>query len=355
MSGTRHSFSYELPDFYMPYPSYGMNPHVEDVQGETLEWLDSFKVLRGEMRNHLLRTRPQVCTGFFYPWCDREMMVLGNQYMACTFVIDDIFDDAITEHDTDTVAVFAQDLLDATRRRRGFGGGSITRAWADLIERLNEGRSSGWIEMFAMDNERWIHSYVTEARRAKTGMSLAEYLEHRAWSFDCVAFLQLAERLNGIDVRPEIRALPGLADARRLSSQWGGLHNDIWSADKEIAMGYPHNAVVIGARHLSCSVTRSIALVDGILDGLMIQYQAAGEAAVAQLRFECVGDGEFSEAARLIENYNAMTRGYYDYYLDGKVRRYHPEEYMLDSATLRPLHARDDIIDPNNDSPPSSI
>ncbi|MEU9083522.1 terpene synthase family protein [Streptomyces sp. NPDC048357] len=75
---------------------------------------------------------------------------------------------------------------------------------------------------------------------------------------DELLFLHLAEYVHGIELPGEARDLPALAQARAYASEWIGLYNDVFSAQKEEAVGYGFNVVLVIRDQRGCSQQEAI-------------------------------------------------------------------------------------------------
>jgi (+)-beta-caryophyllene/(+)-caryolan-1-ol synthase len=313
-----HSFT--LPEFRMPYPPYATLEVMEVIERDMWRWCDSQGLLTSDSgREHLARARPQYATAMYYPFADAKHSLPINRYMAWAFIVDDSFDDAISTHNDQAVHTFADELIGislGTGKPTSNAGHALRELWDDFTD----DRSPGWAKTLGEVHEAWLRTYHIEARatRRGKGMPLGDYIAHRRYGVDELIFIHLQEYIRDIDLPTHIRDLPAMIQARHRDSEWVGLYNDVFSAEKEEAVGYMHNAVLIVREQLRCSMQEAADAVAVLTDGLLQQFEAACAAVPGQVR--AVTDptdlpGLMRDVEQVVEGYRHLIRGNFDYHV----------------------------------------
>ncbi|MEE1821305.1 terpene synthase family protein [Streptomyces sp. BE20] len=189
-------------------------------------------------------------------------------------------------------------------------------AMVDVLSDLGAGRSPAWRRLLAEENVRWIERYPIEIRASRAGrlMPLHDYLVHRRYSVGELNFLYFVEYVRDIDLPTPVRFLPAMRRARNLAAEWVGIYNDVCSFEKERALGYPHNAVLMAQKWLGCGADKAADVVNTLADGLLDQFEAALAAVPGQLRMLPGNTRQAAEdVARVVEGYRHLVRGNWDY------------------------------------------
>ncbi|ATL69229.1 hypothetical protein CRH09_26680 [Nocardia terpenica] len=287
------------------------------------DWLDRYDLLRDEaMREHIERTRPHYTVACYFPAADADLLTPTAQYTAWAFIIDDVFDDAITAHNVAQVEEATSDLIKVALQE-DLPTTNAGRALSDNLDAMSAGRSVHWRAALGDSQARWLRHYLREAHYTRSGrvMGLNEYLAHRRFGVDELVYMLLEEFANDLELVPEVRNLPAMFQARKRGLEWIGLYNDIYSADKEAMVGYMHNSVLIIQDNLNCSMQEAVDATNQILTGQLAQFEAACQAAEHQVevlfqkRTSARRDG-----LQMVDNYRALIRGNFDYHIG--TRRY---------------------------------
>ncbi|MFD3997934.1 hypothetical protein [Streptomyces sp. NPDC058548] len=300
----------------MPLPEYGASPAMASLEKDQWEWADRFNLLPTKgMRDHMTRTRPHYCTSLYFPHADYEHLVAPNRYMVWAFHVDDILDDAITDQDETAVVEYTDELIAVSLGQRS-PQCDAAHAMVDVLGDLGAGRSPAWRQLLAEENVRWLERYPIEIRESRAGrvMPLHDYLVHRRYSVGELNFLYFEEYVRDIDLPAPVRFLPAMRHARNLAAEWVGIYNDVCSFQKEKALGYPHNAVLMAQEWLHCDADEAADVVNTLADGLLEQFEAALAAIPGQLRMLPENTRQVAQdVARVTEGYRHLVRGNWDY------------------------------------------
>ncbi|MGD3108300.1 terpene synthase family protein [Streptomyces sp. YGL11-2] len=310
------SHSYKLPLVDMHLPQYGTAAAMDAVEKDMWRWLEGHRLIGNEAkRERLVRTRPQYTTALYFPYADEDRLIVINRFMALAFLVDDI-DDEHGVHDDDAVSEFCENLIAIAYRTRAPSSG-VERAVAEVMGDLSAGRSSAWHDALNESFAQWLRTYPVEVRLARLGeaMPFQEYVPHRRYSVGEIGFLHMHEYVQGIDLPAHVRNLPAMTEARNRASEWIGLYNDVYSLEKEEAVGYPHNAVLVVRRQRGRGTQDAVDVVNGILSGLLDQFEAACHAIPGQVRAVVDDSCIVDDAMRIVDGYRQILRGNFDYHI----------------------------------------
>lgn len=310
--------SLSLPDFEMPFADYGISPGMADAEHGMWQWLERHGLIASQaVRDHLVRARPHYTAALYFPHLDAERLLPAANFTALGFLVDDFFDDSIQTSDLEAATTLNAELVGVSLGRRepvtSFG-----RACQDILDTLSVGQPPHCRKVLGEATARWLATYVVEVQLGVEGrtLGLAEYLAHRRHSVGEEIYLALEEFTSGVDLPAEIRGLPAMVQARERAMEWIGLHNDVHSAAKEDTVGYPHNAVLITRAQRGCSTQEAMDIVNGLLTGLIRQFQSACEAVPAQVRAVAGNNPAIADAVeRALDAYRQLIRSNYTYHI----------------------------------------
>lgn len=343
-----HSFNFTYPEFTMPVLKYGTSPALPQAGQAMYAWAEQFALTENPAVLHHMsvRTHPDVCAAFYYPTAKLELLAPLCNYALWAWVIDDALDDGISNHDVSGVADSVARMIRATEGAACPDSPS-TLSGRNLFASLCRDRSAGWREALLGEVAAWLSTYVTEAAATRLDrvMDIEDYITHRRYGVDEISFLHLVEYAHGIDLPAEVRRLPAMDEARARASEWIGLYNDIFSAVKEEAVGYRHNAVLIIAHHQQCSPQQAVDTVNDILTRLIQQFNAAVARVPAQLSQISNNEQLHHDVALVLEGYRHVVRGNFDYHIE-RPRYVDATNYMAGEQHngLRPSFSADEIL-----------
>ncbi|QHC24519.1 terpene synthase family protein [Streptomyces sp. GS7] len=308
--------SYELPALEMPLPEYGVAAAVDAAETDMWNWLESHRLLDDAVRRErLVRTGPHYTTALYYPHAGADRLTVVNRYMALAFLVDD-FDEEISAQDDASVSEYCEDLVAVACGTRPPSNGA-GRAMADVIGTLSQGRSLAWCEAVMHSVAQWLRTYPVQVRLARAGksMPLHQYVAHRRHGVGEIPFLHMHEYVQDVDLPARVRNLPALVYARNRASEWIGLLNDVFSLEKEEAVSYPHNAVLLVRQQRGLGTQDAVDVVNGVLSGLLAQFDAACRTIPGQVRAVVNDDSPVvDDVMRIVEGYRHVVRGNFDYH-----------------------------------------
>jgi len=284
-------------------------------------WIDDFCLCPTELsRLHLQRTRGELLMALSYPYADVDTLALLDQWIAWFFVVDDELDDGPCGRDPGRCLTAVSSLMQTFDGRPD--AGILPTALFDLCGRTLLGRSNGWRESFRRGFTEWLWTYYAEAVDRAGGRQPAswEYREHRRYSFGVYMSLDFCELADGIDLPCHVRHLPSFVSLRNSAINNGSLINDVFSFDKESAVGYFHNLVAIIQRESRLRREEAVETATLMATEAMERITTAVGELPAQLRAAKVSESTFSDACRLADCYQTLVAGNYVYHKE--VQRY---------------------------------
>jgi (+)-beta-caryophyllene/(+)-caryolan-1-ol synthase len=336
---------YEFPDFYMPLSPRGLNPAWDRRGTRMYAWAREHSLTTDPaVTRQMARTEPDFATAVCLPDADPERFEALCRYVIWVWAVDDGLDERITARDVvfvaDAVAELAR-AVDGTAEPAG----PVARAGRDINTRICAHRSPAWVEALTAEVLAWLATFVREVAAVRLGrsMTLEEYVPHRRATSVLGWFMHLSEYAVGVDLPHEIRMLPAMTRARDRGAEWIGIYNDVYSVDREDAVGYPFNAVLITEDRDRCSRQEAVESVNALLTDLMKQYLAAVERVPRELARVTADEGVHRQVERVLESYTTQVRGNYDYHRDRPRYVDSPRYLPLEQeAGVRPAYSTDE-------------
>lgn len=305
----------------MPFPEHAPNPAHRQAEQGMWHWIDQMGLCpTREARANTERTMPALLMALYYPHADADILELLSQWAAWAFIVDDEFDDGAAGRDPATVLAAITSLANVMNGEKS--ANPLAEALADLWARLTARCSLPWRGIFRSDVTAWLNTYYVEAvdRIAMHVLSAADFVPHRRESVGIRTFLDECEPALGLDPPDAVRLLPALSAARRAACDHVGLINDIFSVEKDLEVGYWHNAVFIMRHDHDHPLQEAVRQVNELLTGIVHQLIDAQARLPAELDAAGVGEPARSQALALVRGYLDTVRGNYDFHF--QVPRY---------------------------------
>jgi (+)-beta-caryophyllene/(+)-caryolan-1-ol synthase len=189
----------------MPWPALPPNVTAPKAADALWSWIERFRLLEDPSRRATLASaQPARVAARLYPTAPPDVLVLAAQWLAVSFLVDDLLDE---EADPGACKSFSEGIRDAL----DFGpaaGSPLRVAVAELWGRTARGRSAGWCRAFRADYADWLGTYAREATDRGDGRvpPVSEYRRHRQLSSGMLVFIDLAEIAADVDVPASIRS-----------------------------------------------------------------------------------------------------------------------------------------------------
>ncbi|MFD9425659.1 MULTISPECIES: terpene synthase family protein [unclassified Streptomyces] len=311
-----------MPEVRLPFPAHEPNPHLARAQTSLDAWLDESAICRSaQSRRSLERTRIPLVTALAYPDAAPDALELLVQWATWTFVIDDEFDDGPDGQDparcARALATFLP-VLDGAP----VGGSASARAFAGTWERLVEGRSPAWCRMLRDDIRAYLWSYYEGLvdQLAERVPTLAAYRRQRCVSVAAYTWLDLVEIAVGVDLPETVRHFSSFRELREAAAGYVGLHNDLWSLERDKNAGAFHNAVLLVQHHDGSPLQEAVDEVNGLIAECAQRILDAERDLAVQLDAAAITGQDGADALDCAAGYAKFVRGCFDYHY--QARRY---------------------------------
>ncbi|MEU6562070.1 terpene synthase family protein [Nocardia nova] len=223
------------------------NPHAVTAIRHVNDWVAAQGlVVREAARDRFARADFGAFAALVYPTADAAALDLTADWFAWFFLLDDQLDDGVIGHAPERLAALMASILDVVGDRPiEPDAPMIVRALADLWERTTPVTGPVWRRRFIDHATRCALAAVWEAdnRVHATVPSDAEYVTQRRHTgaiYPCMDLIEIVERIELPDGVYTGELFTRALDAACDVVCWT---NDVFSVDKETALGEYHNLV----------------------------------------------------------------------------------------------------------------
>ncbi|MFJ4978472.1 terpene cyclase [Streptomyces coeruleorubidus] len=326
-----------LADVFEVFPPE-LNPHADAAVSHLVQWTEE----RGLVGNVVARKRFEHADfGWFaavtYPTADEQGLCLVADWFAWLFLLDDQLDDGgLGKDPARTGELMSQlfEVLGGNGEDVATGAPALVTSLADLWRRTSAGPA--WRERFVQHvisgglAARW----EADNRARGTVPDVESYVENRRHTgaiYVCMDLIEVVERLDlpapVYESEPFTRALRSACDV----VCWT---NDLYSLDKESALGEYHNLVSVVQHADGLSADRAADRVTGRIAGEIEEF----------LRYEAEAlhawPGHLGQLSAYFAGMRSWMRGNLDWsantrrYRDAAANQSDPAEY-LESALVK--------------------
>jgi (+)-beta-caryophyllene/(+)-caryolan-1-ol synthase len=278
-------------------------------------WLDASGICQSPAsRSSLERTRIPLLTALTYPDADPAALELLVQWAAWTFIIDDDFDEGPDGQDPARCADALATLLPVLDGAPP-GNTASARAFAATLQDLVAGRSAGFDRMLRRDIAAWLWSFYQSLVDQSSGRipTVAAYRRRRAVTSAVCTWLDVVEIAAGIDLPETVRHLSSFQDLREAVGQYAGLHNDLWSLERDKAAGVFHNAALLVQHHDRLALQEAVDAVNTMLADCLQRMQDAERDLAAQLDAAGITGPARDDVLTCAAGYRKFVRGCFDH------------------------------------------
>ncbi|WP_436493813.1 terpene synthase family protein [Actinokineospora sp. HUAS TT18] len=295
-----------------------VNPHGPGVITRLDQWVaEQGLVVRPKSRERFAQADFGWFAAVTYPTADAETLALVADWFAWLFLLDDQLDDGGLGSDPVRTGEFMAEMFGVlTGLPAATGAPTIITALSDLWDRSAGTASATWRRRF-VDHviagglaARW----EADNRAAGVVPSVESYVDKRPHTgavYVCMDLIELAER---IDVPAEVYDSEPFADALRAACDVVGWVNDLYSVDKETALGEYHNLVSVTAHSAGVSMVEASAVAADLISERVLDFlrlERAAEAAWPRADVRAYLDGMRSWMRGNLD-WSATTRRYRD-------------------------------------------
>ncbi|ATL26532.1 hypothetical protein KY5_1514 [Streptomyces formicae] len=262
-----------MPDILNPFP-YRVSPHVEQARAHLGEWTRRIGLVR---RDAARRRFEKADFGWFaamvYPTADAERLELMAGWFAWLFLVDDQLDDGRVGHSPEQVKeVFAGMRAVLGSADHGAAAAvdpelpAAVSSLADLWLRSSSDATAHWRRRFVQHLDDCLTTAATwEAGNRHAGIvpdeeTYREKRRHTGAIYVCMDLIDIVERIDVPVAVYESREFTAALEAACNVVCWT---NDVYSLEKERAMGEVHNLVHVVEHHRGLDRDKALAHVIG--------------------------------------------------------------------------------------------
>jgi germacradienol/geosmin synthase len=323
------SSSYELPDFYTPYPAR-RNPHLDRARAHSKDWARSMDMIDVPAHGTVIWSEADfdshdyaLLCAYTHPDAGPEMLDLITDWYVWVFYFDDHFVELFKRtHDIGRARAHLDALpafMPPDGRLTRSPSNPVEAGLADLWLRTVPSRSRPWRARFArstrnlLDESLWELANINAARVADP----VEYIEMRRKVGGAPWSANLVEHAADAEVPAAIAATRPMTVLRDTFADAIHLRNDLFSYDREVHdEGELSNGVLVLERFFGCQPQRAADLVNDLLTSRLQQFEhtALTEVpAVAQERG--LGPAARTAVARYVKGLQDWQAGGHEWHL----------------------------------------
>ncbi|MFE1173041.1 terpene cyclase [Streptomyces sp. NPDC058773] len=260
-----------MPDIFCPFP-HRINPHVEEARAHLVDWTRHTGLIEREAAG---KRFAKADFGWFaamvYPTADAARLNLMADWFAWLFLVDDQLDDGSVGRSLD----WARDIVDGMRavlESPDHGAAAAAdpnvpvavSALADLWLRTAPDATADWRRRFV----RHLDDCLTVAATWEAGnrvegtvpdeKTYIEMRRHTGAIYVCMDLIDIVER---IDVPESVHGGAAFTEALDAACNVVCWTNDVYSLEKERALGEVHNLVHIVEHHRGLDTHRALEVV----------------------------------------------------------------------------------------------
>jgi hypothetical protein len=222
-------------------------PQRATLTEETRAWAERFALAEDEALAKRLPVDIGGLAALTYPGAPREAQQLISDFLGWVFLQDDYFDEEDGARD---VARLEQILRAFIAVLEGLDTPEDAPArvvsLAELRHRLQTLGGAWWFDRFASSMRRyWIDGVLAQAKLRAQGVTpdVMSYIDMRIEAVCVLPCLDLIEPAYGFTLTPDVVDDALLHEMRRAATFVVAVANDIFSYEKELRAGDPHNIV----------------------------------------------------------------------------------------------------------------
>lgn len=301
----------------LPFPPRE-SQHVAAARAHLERWVTGFGLVRAPAaRDRFGRADFGWFAAVTYPQTDEAGLCLIADWFGWLFLLDDQLDDGLLGRDPgraqELMAEFGAVLTGAGLPERH---SAIAAALADLWRRTAPRGTAAWRERFVAHVVAGGAAAYWEAGNRVAGIVPDEpgYIEHRRHTGAIYVCMDLVEVVRGIDLPPAVYDDAPFQDALRAACDVVCWTNDLYSLDKETALGERHNLVTVVSHARRLSTADAVRHVVEAVDREVRVFEDRGRLALG-------GWPEYrDELAAYLDGMRSWMRGNLDW--SSRTRRY---------------------------------
>jgi germacradienol/geosmin synthase len=278
--------SFELPDFYTPYPAR-RNPHLDRARAHSKAWARSMDMIDVPQHGTVIWTEGDLdahdyalLCSYTHPDTTAELLDLVTDWYVWVFYFDDHFLELFKRsRDLDGARAYLDALrafMPADGQINGKPANPVEAGLADLWSRTVPDRSDDWRARFAestrnlLDESLWELANINADRVSNP----IEYVEMRRKVGGAPWSANLIEHACDAEVPAVIAASRPMQVLRDTFADAVHLRNDLFSYQREVyEEGELSNGVLVLERFLGCTAQQAADRVNDLLTSRLQQFE----------------------------------------------------------------------------------
>ncbi|KAK7690888.1 hypothetical protein QCA50_005990 [Cerrena zonata] len=236
--------TYILPDFFSKCPyQLRVNPLTEIVAQNTQRWVLNIVDYDDKKRKLFLNTKGGVLAGHTYPDADAFHLQVIADFTEWLFCFDDYSDECTGEE----ARLLADSVIQSFRDPSATCQNDVPvcQMARDITRRIPQTAGPRCLRRFLDTVDSYVRSVVREAayRDDRSTPDVESYIALRRETSAVRPSFALIEFSAGVDLPDEVIAHPLIRSMEMAINDWTSWTNDIFSYNKEQAVGSTHNLV----------------------------------------------------------------------------------------------------------------
>jgi hypothetical protein len=265
-----------IPGISCPF-SPGINPHVDVVHAQLLQWVKDFRLIQGETAlQRFARGRFAWLAARCHPNANKEELIVIAKWHVWVFLFDDHFDDSERgsqpEYMESALAHFLSVLSDPAARPQC----PLAEALANLWGRIILLTDPQWQKRFISGLAEYFHAALVEARwRAQGGPppDLEAYINNRDKAGGVMPALDILEIPQHINFPASLPGSPTVRTLRRAVCRFICWVNDLYSLRRELANGETMNTILVITQVYQCTLQQAVDRIKAMIDEQIHLFQ----------------------------------------------------------------------------------
>ncbi|MET8797154.1 hypothetical protein ABZV91_12020 [Nocardia sp. NPDC004568] len=301
-----------FPSLSIPFQA-SINPHAEYAELHGRRFVRRFDLLTtAEAERHFDESLLGILVARACPQADRETIAIVADWMACNLVLDDLFDETEIGKDPVLLREFCDRVLvwlaeDGPVAEHD--GSPFARAYTDLWTRTCARASPVWRRRFHEHFALFLNRCVWESGNRKNEVTpdVDEYLRMRACAF--MPYIDLLELVARWEVPDHLYRTDTFGELNQALSDCVLWTNDLYSCEKEYALGDVHNLVVVLAAAESIGLQRAAEIVGDMIGERIDRFAQISEEIREVWAPECADPAVGTALAGHIDNMRYWLSG----------------------------------------------
>jgi hypothetical protein len=267
-----------LPDLFCPF-TLRKSPFLEQVRIQEEQWVQAFGFFQSETVHAYYQAANLAARSCFtHPDARLEELYFCNNCYLWLGLIDDQFDESILKNQPERMNAIQAYLLALLQHNSPFlAEGPMARALVDLWRRGSTLTVSPiWKERFRLHLAQYFAACRREAEYCLLHHlpDLATYLLHRRDAAATSLCFDLIELCLHKSLEPAISMSQPLQERLQLAQDILGWTNDLFSLEKEQAVGKTCNLVLVIANQEHCTKSEALSHAGRLINERIRRYQS---------------------------------------------------------------------------------